>query len=106
MLKANNARVKVDFDGPAEYLAFVDTSITNLLNDLSPDVVEAGRKSTTRAICRYRPAAGGLECRLARAVFAGASRAASGDGRVVVRRHRARASVVVVSFHVTRNQVD
>ena len=26
MLKANNARVKVDFDGPAEYLAFVDTS--------------------------------------------------------------------------------
>lgn len=73
MLKANNARVKVDFDGPAEYLALVDTSITNLLNDLSPDVVEAGRKRYDSCDLSVPPEANGdLECRLARAVFAGA----------------------------------
>ena len=67
MLKANNARVKVDFDGPAEYLALVDTSITNLLNDLSPDVVEAGRKRYDSCDLSVPPeAAGVLECRLGR----------------------------------------
>ena len=71
MLKANNARVKVDFDGPAEYLALVDTSINNLLNDLSPDVVEAGRRYDS---CDLSVPPGGcsdLECRLARAALRG-----------------------------------
>lgn len=73
MLKANNARVKVNFDDPVEYLDLVNRSINDLLNDLSPDAVEAGRKRYDSCDLSVPPeAAGELECRLARAVSSGA----------------------------------
>ena len=73
MLYANNARVKVDFKGPATFLNLVDDSIAALLTEIPEDALAAGKARFEACDLTVDPTAeGDLECRLGRAVASGA----------------------------------
>ena len=69
MLKSNNARVKVDFEGPKTFLELVDSSIAAFLEEVPAEKVAEGK--TLFDACDLdvdATAPGSLECRLSRAV--------------------------------------
>jgi hypothetical protein len=73
MLYANNARVKVDFKGPATFFNLVDDSIEALLRECPEEAVAAGRARFDACDLSVAPEAeGDIECRLARAISSGA----------------------------------
>ena len=73
MLYANNARVKVDFKGPATFLNLVDDSVAALLTEIPEDALAAGKARFEACDLTVDPTAeGDLECRLGRAVASGA----------------------------------
>ena len=69
MLKSNNARVKVDFEGPRTFLELVDSSIVAFLEEVPADKVAEGKSLFDACDLDVDATApGSLECRLGRAV--------------------------------------
>ena len=69
MLKSNNARVKVDFEGPKTYLELVDSSIVAFLEEVPAEKVAEGKALYDACDLNVDATApGSLECRLGRAV--------------------------------------
>ena len=58
MLKSNNARVKVDFEGPKTYLELVDTSIVAFLEEVPAEKVAEGKGLRRLRLKRRRHLAG------------------------------------------------
>ena len=69
MLKSNNARVKVDFEGPRTFLELVDSSIVAFLEEVPAEKVAEGKALFDACDLDVDATApGSLECRLGRAV--------------------------------------
>ena len=69
MLKSNNARVKVDFEGPKTYLELVDSSIVAFLEEVPAEKVAEGKALYDACDLNVDATVpGSLECRLGRAV--------------------------------------
>jgi hypothetical protein len=69
MLKSNNARVKVDFEGPKTYLELVDSSIVAFLEEVPAEKVAEGKALYDACDLNVDATSpGSLECRLGRAV--------------------------------------
>ena len=69
MLKSNNARVKVDFEGPRTFLELVDSSIVAFLEEVPADKVAEGKSLFDACDLDVDATApGSLECGLGRAV--------------------------------------
>ena len=54
MLKSNNARVKVDFEGPKTYLELVDPSIVAFLEEVPAEKVAEGEGAVRRLRLKRR----------------------------------------------------
>lgn len=70
ILKSNNARVRVDWEGPVAMIKLASASLVEMLGDLEAEDVKAAAARVAECDVTVDPKAPGpLECRLVRAVY-------------------------------------